>query len=238
MPASPRRRIPAARTAPAPVRGRRRQADRTADTRRRIIAAVVACIDELGFQKTTASEITRRAGVTWGAVQHHFGGKDGILTAVLEDSFERFASRIADLPAELPSLEERVAWFVARAWEHFGSPHYRSTFEILLSYAQDGDERSDGPGWQEAMLRAWDDVWRRVFADVSLPRASRTRLQHYTVAVLSGLASMKVIEGAAGRSRASELRLLEETLLRELRRGQASSDQPSGRRSGPKEEAP
>ena len=41
----------------------------------------VECIAELGFQRTTAQEITRRAGVTWGAVQHHFGDKDGILLA-------------------------------------------------------------------------------------------------------------------------------------------------------------
>ena len=106
MPATPRPRIS------APPRARRRQADRTADTRKRIIAAVVACIDELGFQKTTAREITQRAGVTWGAVQHHFRGKDGILAAVLEDSFERFESRIAEMPEGLPSLEKRVSCVV------------------------------------------------------------------------------------------------------------------------------
>ena len=48
--------------------------------------AVVETIADVGFQKTTAAEIARRAGVTWGAVQHHFGGKEGILLAVLEAS--------------------------------------------------------------------------------------------------------------------------------------------------------
>jgi hypothetical protein len=58
---------------------RRTHAERSADTRARILAAVVECISEIGFQRTTASEIASRAGVTWGAVQHHLGGKDGIL---------------------------------------------------------------------------------------------------------------------------------------------------------------
>src|SRR5262245_62336179 len=119
---------------PVPERVRRSQAERTAETRARIIEAVVACIDELGFPRATASEIGRRAGVTWGAVQHHFGGKDGILAAVLEDSFARFARRFDDLPAQPASLEERASLFVQRAWEHFGSAHYRSTFEILLRW--------------------------------------------------------------------------------------------------------
>ena len=62
---------------------RRSHAERRAETRARIIEAVIESIAEVGFHRTTAVEITRRAGVTWGAVQHHFGDKDGILLAVL-----------------------------------------------------------------------------------------------------------------------------------------------------------
>ena len=64
-----------------PKRERRSHAERTAATRLRIVEAVIESIAEVGFQRTTAVEITRRAGVTWGAVQHHFGDKDGILIA-------------------------------------------------------------------------------------------------------------------------------------------------------------
>ena len=98
---------------------RRTQAERTAATRERIVRAVVESIAEIGLQKTTANEITRRAGVTWGAVQHHFGGKDGILAAVLEESFERFAERLSEVPTDGASLEERVSAFVDIAWAHF-----------------------------------------------------------------------------------------------------------------------
>jgi len=174
----------------------------------------VECIDELGFPRTTASEITRRAGVTWGAVQHHFGDKDGILAAVLEDSFERFAARVGDVPDEAASVEKRVALFVDRAWEHFASPHYRSTFEILLSHGPESAE--DEPAWQAEMFRAWDGIWQRLFGDVGLSRRRLALVQHYTLALLSGLASLRVLEGASARPREAELSLLKETLVREL----------------------
>ena len=58
-----------------PERERRSHAARTAETRSRVIEAVIASIGEVGYQRTTSAEIARRAGVTWGAVQHHFGGK-------------------------------------------------------------------------------------------------------------------------------------------------------------------
>jgi AcrR family transcriptional regulator len=201
-----------------PARVRRTQSERTADTRGRILRAVVESISEVGFRRTTASQIADRAGVTWGAVQHHFGGKDGILRAALEDSFARFEERLSDVRADMP-LEERVAAFVARAWEHFASPHYRSTFEILLSQAGRGSGASRAASsWQAGMFHAWDRLWRRLFGDAGLAPRRSAELQRFTIAVLSGAAWLKLLGGPDARHGA-ELALLEQTLVRELDAG-------------------
>jgi len=106
-----------------------------------------------------------------------------------------------------------VALFVARAWEHFSSPHYRSMLEILLHLAP--AEREGAPGWQLAMEQALDRIWRRIFPDARLPQRRALALQRYAASALSGLSSLAVLDGRGGGRRA-ELRLLEETLLREL----------------------
>jgi len=209
---------------PLPERARRSHAERTAETRAKIIDAVVTAIDELGFQKTTASEITRRAGVTWGAVQHHFGAKDGILAAVLEDSFERFARRIADFPDEEAPVEKRVAFFVDRAWEHFSSPHYRSTFEILLNAT--GEDSETVPTWQTEMSRAWSRVWEQLFGDAPVSERRSRAIQNYTISALTGLAAVQMIGGPGARILDDELALLKETLVREL--DPPKSDTPGG----------
>jgi len=201
-----------------PSRARRSHAERTAETRARIIAAVVECIAEVGFGRTTAAEISRRAGVTWGAVQHHFGGKDGILLAVLEESFGRFAERLADVEVESTTLEARVDLFIERAWEHFGSPHFQSTFEILLSYAGSEGTESDML-WQTEMFKQWNRIWNRLFADAELARRDTVTLQYYTISVLSGLAAMRMVRGRPGRKPAAELDLIKQTLTRELGEG-------------------
>lgn len=202
---------------PVPERARRSQAERTAETRARIIEAVVACIDEVGFPRATASEITRRAGVSWGAVQHHFGDKDGILAAVLEDSFQRFAAQLGDVSEEADSLEKRVSLFVDRAWQHFASAHFRSTFEILLGHVP--EDPAAEPAWQAAMFRAWNGIWMRLFGDVGLSRRRLAVVQHFTLALCCGLASLRVLEGPGARPREPELSLLKQTLERELGRG-------------------
>ena len=198
-------------------RVRRSHAERTADTRGRILNATVDCIAELGFQRTTAQEITRRAGVTWGAVQHHFGDKDGIFLAVLEDSFRRFEARLEDILLARTSLSERTSLFLERTWQHFASRLYASTAEILLDHLRRPDlYKAREPSWQVRMFRSFDRVWRRLFHDAPLSRAGHRVLQHYTISVLSGLASTLMLEGRGAHLREGELALLEATLVREL----------------------
>ncbi len=203
---------------PRANRKRRSHAERSAETQSRIKAAVVETISELGFHRATAAEISRRAGVSWGAAQHHFGDKDGILIAVLVDSFNRFAEQLASIPIEAMSLERRIAAFVGAAWDHFGSPHYRCTFEILLNMPT--------PDWasRELPLRdstrdAWRGIWNRFFGEARLTPRKTTAVQYYTISVLSGLAAMKKFEGPAAERRRIELGLLADTLVRELGRG-------------------
>lgn len=201
-------------TAAAARRPPRTQAERSATTRARIVRAVVECVDQVGFQRTTANAIAQRAGVTWGAVQHHFGGKDGILGAVLDDTFARFAERFADFPVDLP-LDQRVARFVACAWAHFRSTHYRTTLEILLD-SLPRHTRRGAPVLQRRMLDAWDALWRRLFADYPLPRRRRDVLAQYTVSVLTGLAMHRVLQGPNPIEPRAQLDILRATLVRAL----------------------
>jgi AcrR family transcriptional regulator len=194
---------------------RRSHAERTAETRTRIIAAVVDCIADDGFQGTTAQSIALRAGVTWGAAQHHFGGKDELLRAVLEDTFNRFAARMSDVPIESTPLEKRVSRFVELAWEHFRSRHFRCAFEILLNYLGRG-EHADAGRWREEMTRAWDEVWTRIFSDVELPRGRNLMLQHFTISSLSGLAATLMMQRTPADLPRGELDVLVRTLLREF----------------------
>jgi len=208
----------ATRRGEATARPRRSHAERTAETRARILTAVVETITEMGFQKTTAAEIARRAGVTWGAVQHHFGGKDGILLAVLEDSFERFAQRLEGIDRGASSLDERVSQFIDHAWRHFSSDDYRSSFEILLNFTAEDEGGGDGL-WKSEMLRAWNEIWSELFGEVELPARRTLVLQHYTISVLSGLASMRMLEGTSAGIRSEELDLLKQTLSRAFAEG-------------------
>lgn len=74
---------------------RRSQAERRAATRRALLEAATHLFARQGYVDTPREEICRRAGVTRGALDHHFEGKKGLFRAVVEDVEVRLNERIA-----------------------------------------------------------------------------------------------------------------------------------------------
>ena len=76
-------------------RHRRTQADRSNATRAALLASGRALFAEKGFAGTAREEIVERAGVTRGALHHHFGTKQDLFAAVFEVLERELAARIA-----------------------------------------------------------------------------------------------------------------------------------------------
>ncbi|MGZ4676584.1 MAG: TetR/AcrR family transcriptional regulator [Acidimicrobiia bacterium] len=74
---------------------RRTQAERSEATRGALIAAATELFATKGFAGTGRDEIAIRAGVTRGALYHHFGSKGLIFRAVVEDLEQRLTDRVA-----------------------------------------------------------------------------------------------------------------------------------------------
>jgi AcrR family transcriptional regulator len=65
-------------------RGRRTQAERSASTRAALVSAARDLFSTQGYAATGREEIVARAGVTRGALQHHFGDKETLFREVYE----------------------------------------------------------------------------------------------------------------------------------------------------------
>src|SRR5207302_10457592 len=77
-------------------------------TRERVLEAAVASILERGFYRASSNEIARRAGVTWGVIQHHFGTREALLLAVLEDGANRFVDLVGTAAIDEASASART----------------------------------------------------------------------------------------------------------------------------------
>lgn len=76
-------------------------------TRRKILLAAMECFAAKGYQKTTIREIAAKAGMTLGAVYHHFTGKKELLIAVTR------SRQVHSLEVLIRSVREREDFFDA-----------------------------------------------------------------------------------------------------------------------------
>jgi AcrR family transcriptional regulator len=75
--------------------GRRTQADRRAATRGALLAAARELFAERGFAGAGREEIVERAGVTRGALYHHFASKEALFQAVFEQVEDQLTAEVA-----------------------------------------------------------------------------------------------------------------------------------------------
>jgi len=120
-----------ARPAVGPTRRTRAPRKRGDDTRAKIIDETVRCIVEEGFAAATAKHVAERAGVTWGVIQYHFGDRNGLLMAVVDDGVARLLASLSSADvSELP-MRERIEVVVDTAWTCYRSTTSMAAFEIL-----------------------------------------------------------------------------------------------------------
>ena len=73
---------------------KRTQQERRTETTRALIAAARACFADKGYAGTGTPEIVAAAGVTRGALYHHFADKQALFTAVVEEEHALLAMAI------------------------------------------------------------------------------------------------------------------------------------------------
>lgn len=105
-------------------RVRRRDGERT---RQRVVQAAIDTILDVGYYDASSNAIARRAGVTWGVIQHQFGTREGLLLEVLADVNQRLHATVAAAEVTGATLEERLVAVLDVLALHYGHPEHLVT---------------------------------------------------------------------------------------------------------------
>lgn len=106
-------------------------------TPERVMDAALRTILELGFYRTSSNEIARRAGVTWGVIQHHFGTREALLVAVLRRRVRLFTAKAAETSLTAKPGAPRLKELFDLLNDNYGDPEYLSWLQILINLRHD-----------------------------------------------------------------------------------------------------
>lgn len=113
---------------------------RVARTKARIIAAVIACLDEVGYSETSINRVQTSAGVSRGALTHHFPSKEAMMVETLERLLDpvRGADHPPDAISQATGRGDGIAADMARLWAKvLNTRQGRALVEILVAARTD-----------------------------------------------------------------------------------------------------
>jgi AcrR family transcriptional regulator len=214
-PLPPLRRAASAPT--EPTRPRRTQQERRSQTRALLLDATIALLDEAGYAATTTRRVAELAGVSQGAMTHHFPHRADLVAAAVERLYERRAAvlkrEVSALPAE-PA--ENARELLELLWRDFSSSLFTVFVKLWVAAADD-------PELYERMIPVERSISRMIATEsVAFVEAfgrrpdSEARMQ-VVLATLRGLALSRAFEPGAGRGRdqwPAIRRVLEEIIVR------------------------
>lgn len=104
-----------------------------------MVQAAIETILERGYYRASSNEIARRAGVTWGVIQHHFKSRERLMLATLESEAAAYERRIAEVEITGETLAERLASLGMIVADHYARERYLADLQIVLNLMHDPD---------------------------------------------------------------------------------------------------
>jgi len=153
----------------------RRTAEAAVATRQDLLKAALRIFSEDGYTAATLEQIARRAGVTRGALYHHFEGKADLYDALLrEEADQVMRPLMAGLANDGPPFERLRRFFISYGTALEGDARFRAILAILMFGSADVPEPSRSVtrrGYQ-----AWLDVFEAVLEEAHSRGELRTGL--------------------------------------------------------------
>lgn len=167
---------------------RRTQAERSATTRTHLLDATLVCLQDLGYQRTTTTEIARRAGVSRGAQLHHFPTKAELVTQAVEHLFERrhveFLAAFERLPV---GPAGRMDAAIDLLWSMVKGPAFLAWLELAVAARTDPELAAPVADLTGRFMVMVDATFRRLFpSDAESPFFEVA--PRFAFALLDGLA--------------------------------------------------
>jgi len=155
----------AAPSKPVPKTGANgRQAEKSSATRQTILKAGVQCFWELGYANTSTNIIADRAGISRGAMVHHFPKKRDLLEAIVEYIMEQriksFTSQVRKLKQEHPDAEALDIY-----WDHLNTRLFTAYHELVVASRTDADLKAVMRKATQKFEKEWFENVQEVFPE-------------------------------------------------------------------------
>jgi len=167
---------------------RRTQAERSEETRTRILKAAANLIRKRGYARFRTAEVAKEAGLSRGAQLHHFPTKDSLVVATLEYVFEQAQVLSRRRASAVNRPRDLIEAVIEDAREFFFSEHFMVAIDIVLSTSTDQSVRKQILDISRKARRPVETAWTEALAASGVSGPLASDLVALTLSLVRGMA--------------------------------------------------
>ena len=166
----------------------RTQAERSEETRTRILKAAANLIRKRGYARFRTAEVATEAGLSRGAQLHHFPTKDSLVVATLEFVFEQAQMLSRRRAADVNRPRDLIEAVIEDAREFFFSEHFMVAIDIVLSTSTDQSVRKQILDISRKARRPAETAWTEALAASGVSGPLASDIVALTLSLVRGMA--------------------------------------------------
>ena len=180
------------KTRPAVIR--RAQAERSAEMTERVLDATLDLIHEKGMAEASTVAIAKRAGVSRGAILHHYPQRFDLITAAVDHLLETETEKIRKVSAAFAGGEVDLDALIDYLWGMFSGRLFMITLDYLAVARTDKDLRRHLGPVSLKFNRALDEIWATFFRLNDRERGRIDITLNLTLCLLRGMGVQTVLQ--------------------------------------------
>lgn len=206
------------------------QAEKSQMTRAAILEATVQCLVEIGYAQTTTEKIASQAGVSRGAMTHHFKSRAMVFNAAAKyiiekraEEYERLIGGITVAPGTLPT-EVHMRETITICHRYYASPTFVALHELLRGARTDKDLKRAMTALEKSLDQKISDAMLKRFPYLSVVEKTREVLMDLIMSSMQGVAVDMAPHLKKGKRLERLLDLLAAVAMREFTEAYAAAE--------------
>lgn len=161
------------------------QATKAAQTRTRLIEATVRCLVKHGYANTTTPKVAEEAGLSRGAMMHHFENGTALIKAAITELHEK---RLRAFRRAVDKPDHEVSDLVESYWRQLQKPAFIAFHELAVAARTDAELASILKPLQDEFREKFNAQAEQLFSEWADSPANFSLAMTLSQTILEGMA--------------------------------------------------
>jgi AcrR family transcriptional regulator len=170
------------------LKRRKTQEERSRATQALLLDATLACLEELGYARTSTVEVARRAGVSRGGQLHHYPTKAALVTEAVRHLFDRRHAEFLEAFRRVQPTPPRVEAALDLLWSVVRGPTFVIWLELVVAARTDPELAIEVNALSRDFMDTVEETFRALFPAADQTNPFVAVAPRFAFALLEGMA--------------------------------------------------